>query len=449
MRVTFPSPVPLDSGCLIDIIFPSDLPITQTDLTNIRGVGLFGTSKTMTTVITTTTRTVTLSNGCDTYISPEFDAIVDFTQISNPLSTKPTDSLIVRIKDANGFAIAERTTGIQYVATFGEMSSGTMSATPTVIGSTSVSTISMFPNHKVTTAGAIKITFPSQITFSGTSCTLAGHVVISTSATCSISGQIVRITNPFTADYIPSASSTSTIQFTISSIVMPGTTAPTGTFTYETVLVSSSIDYVIDKSTYTNMITGTAGAITTASATPSSFVANALTTYTFSFQAEHEIVKDAKIIIVFPAAIILPTPATSANSCTAISGISRTLICTATSSTLTIISGYASTSQPAGSTVSFSITQVRNPVSMEPTSSFTISILTGDDYDIDKTSSGVTVTMTSVNEISSVAISPNSLVNAATTNLEISITASSTLKNGDLLRVTFPTQIMAPSGTIT
>lgn len=107
---------------------------------------------------------------------------------------------------------------------------------------------------------------------------------------------------------------------------MPGTTAPTGTYTYESVLVDSSIDYVIDKSSYTNLLTATEGTITTASVTPTSSVAYAQTTYTFSFVAVHEIVQDAKIEVLFPSEITLPTPATSANSCTSITGISSSLI---------------------------------------------------------------------------------------------------------------------------
>lgn len=63
MRLTFPSPVPLDQGCIIYITFPASLPITTTDLTSTRGVGLFGTSRTMTTSINTGTRQLTITNG--------------------------------------------------------------------------------------------------------------------------------------------------------------------------------------------------------------------------------------------------------------------------------------------------------------------------------------------------------------------------------------------------
>ena len=156
-RLTFPSPVPLDSGWLIDIQFPSDLPITTTDLTSVRGVGLFGPSKTMTTIINVSTRTVTLTDGCTTYVSPAFDAIIEFTKISNPLSTKPTDSLSILIKDKDSNSIASRATGVQYVAAYEAMSSATLSATSTVVSSTTSSSISILPAHKITTAGSLKL----------------------------------------------------------------------------------------------------------------------------------------------------------------------------------------------------------------------------------------------------------------------------------------------------
>lgn len=123
----------------------------------------------MTTSINTGTNTITIQDGCQTYVSPDFNGILEFTRISNPLSTKPTDSIIISITDSAGNSIAQRTSGTQYVATFGAMQSGTMSASPTIIGSTSAATVSLFPSNKITTAGNLKITFPSQVSFPSTS----------------------------------------------------------------------------------------------------------------------------------------------------------------------------------------------------------------------------------------------------------------------------------------
>lgn len=447
-QLTFPSPVPLDAGCIIDIQFPSDLPITTTDLTSVSGVGLFGPSRVMTTTVNVSTRTVTITDGCTSYVSPAFNAIVTFTKISNPLSIKPTDSLSILIRDSSSNSIATRSTGIQYVAAAGSMTSATLAVAATTVSGTTTANISIQPAHKITTAGALKITFPTEVTFTSTSCSLTSPVAIQPTATCSVSGQVVRIASPFSADYIPGSSST--ISFTLSSLVMPPSTAPTGSFSFESVLVSSSVDYTIDKSSYSNMVTATTGTIASATVTPSTLVAYTKATYTIKFVNAHAILQGGYIVVTFPSEVPINSPAATANSIASIGNIASTLVCAATSTTLTITSGYPLSSLAAGSEVSFSVGQIDNPIyANHPTSSFQISTFSSTGYSIDTINSGVTVTMTSVNSFKSLAIAPESLVNGAVTNLEVTVAASSPVKDGDVLIVTFPSQVKAPSGTIT
>ena len=192
MRLVFPSPVPLDAGCIFHITFPSDLALSTTNLTQIKGVGLFGPSKNLTFSINTTSRQISFTNGCSTYISPDFDATIDFTEISNPISTKPTDSISIDITDSSGNDIASISSNIQYVATFGAINTATLTANPTTISSFSSLDVTISPNNKVTTDGALKITFPSAISFPLSPCTLSNHAVLSTSATCTFSGQILE-----------------------------------------------------------------------------------------------------------------------------------------------------------------------------------------------------------------------------------------------------------------
>jgi hypothetical protein len=373
---------------------------------------------------------------------------MDFTKISNPQSTKPTSSVSIYIKDSTNNPIAEVTTGIQYIATYGSLqTTPVMTATPTVIGSTSSLTVTFKPSSKITTSSALRVTFPSEISFPGTTCALSNLSEIQASATCSVSGQILRIITPFGSDYIPSSSGN--IQFTMQNITMPGTTAPTGTFSIESIHVDSSVDYVIDKSSYSNLLVSSAGQITTASVSPDPQSAYSLAIYTISFTASHDIVQNGKIKVTFPSEISIPNPADSANNnCTAVSGIEAGYSCSATSSTLIITSGFTSAALNAGSTVSFRLGGVRNPVSLQVTSSFTIETLTSDDFNIDSINSGVTTTMTIVNQMSSVQILPESLVNSDVNNIRFKIVASSPLQKGDLIKITFPSQVSAPSGTI-
>jgi hypothetical protein len=215
------------------------------------------------------------------------------------------------------------------------------------------------------------------------------------------------------------------------------------------VLVDSSIDYVIDRSTYTNLFSAVAGSLSSVVVTPISYNAYDTTTYSFSFVNSHQIVQNGKIYIVFPSEITISSPTQSANQCTAIQNIESTFSCSATSSTLTLTGGFASAALSSGSTVQFSVGSITNPVSLELSSSFQVKTQTSADYDIDSISSGVTIKMTTVNNLTSVSLSPDSLVNQATTNIEFTIISSSPLKNGDKIIVTYPTEVIAPSGSIT
>ena len=259
----------------------------------------------------------------------------------------------------------------------------------------------------------------------------------------------MRITDPFFTDYLPTSSTTSTIRFAVSNIEMPPTTAPTSTFTYESVLVDSGIDYVIDKSSYTDLISSTAGEINFAAVTPASTLANDLTTYTFNFTNKNDIVQDGKIQVDFPPEIILPSPSTTANSCRAISGVGTSLVCEATTSSLTINSGFSTGALPRNSLVVFEIDNVRNPVSLEQSSSFTIRTLSDDNFDIDSKSTAITVTMLTNNNITFIEVTPDSLINGALTTMIFNLTSSSPLQNGDYFYVVFPSEVQAPSLPIT
>ena len=214
----------------------------------------------------------------------------------------------------------------------------------------------------------------------------------------------------------------------------PPSTAPTSSYSFESVLVSSSVDYTIDKSSYSNMVTATTGAIVSATVTPSTLVAYTKATYTITFVNTHTILQGGYIVVTFPTEVPINSPAATANSFASVSNIASSSLCSATSTTLTITAGYTSSSLSAGSTVSFSVGQIDNPIyANHPTSTFQISTFSSTGYNIDTISSGVTVTMTSVNNFNSISIAPDSLINGATTNLEITMAASSPIKDGDVI----------------
>ena len=110
--------------------------------------------------------------------------------------------------------------------------------------------------------------------------------------------------------------------------------------------------------------------------------------------------------------------------------------------------GFLISSLASGSTVSFDISGIRNAVSLEPSSTFTAKTLTSEDYDIDQITSGISVTMTTTNDLQSVSLSSTSLVHGAQNNVTFTINSPSDLVNGDKLSITFPAQMTVP-GTVT
>ena len=182
------------------------------------------------------------------------------------------------------------------------------------------------------------------------------------------------------------------------------------------------------------MVTATTGAIVSATVTPSTLVAYTKATYTITFVNTHTILQGGYIVVTFPTEVPINSPAATANSFASVSNIASSSLCSATSTTLTITAGYTSSFLSAGSTVSFSVGQIDNPIyANHPTSTFQISTFSSTGYNIDTISSGVTVTMTSVNNFNSISIAPDSLINGATTNLEITMAASSPIKDGDVI----------------
>jgi hypothetical protein len=93
-KIEFKTPVPLSIGCVIDIKFPPEIQLNSADLTNVRGLSLFGASRTLNGTISkillsllisdTQTNTFTITDGCDEYKTTDLSAISYFSTVRNP-----------------------------------------------------------------------------------------------------------------------------------------------------------------------------------------------------------------------------------------------------------------------------------------------------------------------------------------------------------------------------
>lgn len=249
---------------------------------------------------------------------------VQMTSLRNPPSVATSGSFTVALYDSSNNRYESSSTGMTVTATAGVLSEGTsptMSATSTGVLDSVDFTLSLQAATALSTGttASIVVTFPSEFTLTTGTCSLSDLIGFS-SSTCSISGQVVTISN-FASDTISAGEN---FKFTIGSnmIALPSNTATTSTFTIETQASGSKVDS-ISSLTWSQTTVGTLGLPTTATdaTVPSSSTTYTSTTYTFELYPPHVIEQNAVIEITFPTEITLP----SSTTCTALQNIETTL----------------------------------------------------------------------------------------------------------------------------
>lgn len=174
LRLQFKVPVPLNSGCIMDVTFPADFPLSGTDLTTVIGFGLFGGSRTLTGSLNVGNNTYTITDGCQSYISQDLIGILDFNSIENPFSVKTTGSIAVYVKDSTQFSIAQVTSGIVYTATTGTLTGVTLTPSTTIVATSTDITMRFLPAHRLAASiSQISITLPSDVSITDRTTTSA------------------------------------------------------------------------------------------------------------------------------------------------------------------------------------------------------------------------------------------------------------------------------------
>lgn len=442
-RLQFKIPVPLNSGCIMDITFPSDFALNGADLTTVQGFGLFGGARVLTGSLNVGNNTYTISDGCDGYVSQDIIGILDFNSIENPFSIKPTGSVSIYVKDSSQFSVAQITAGITYTASVGALTGVTLTPENTVVSTSTSITLTFLPAHAlIADETRIEITLPSDVSIAAQSnpstCSLSDLKFISPTVQCTVISNTITLIDPFSVAYTPT--STEVLGFKISGMTMPPSLKPPGAVVITT-KVGTSTFYSVDTVSASSLFVSTVGSISEYSITPASFVAYATTTYTFTFKAQNAILQNGYITVDYPSQISIPNTSTAASSCAGVSGFQTTISCTISGSKIKVSNGFQTGNLAAGTQVSFSMGNIRSPVSTQTSSSFTYTTFDSSNYQIDTRSSGITVTMTSVNDLQSAAVTLGSSVNGATTAYTFTMVASSPLINGDKIYIRVPSTI--------
>lgn len=308
-------------------------------------------------------------------------------------------------------------------------------------------------NLSATTPNNLRATFP--ITSTSISAVNSIRLSFRNTNPIQVSASYLRISSPLTMNYTyASANSTSTTaparttstdgSLLISGLAAsniaansiynlglfsmsnpPSTKKVTLTFTTET--LANGTYYLIDMSTID--ITATASTITTAA-----FVAQTTTAYsvgssTFSFIIVNALISDSYAVIQFPAEMSVISTSTCTTSFGSCSINSNTV-------TLDLNASYA-----AGTNLSVSLSQVRNPLTTLPTSTFSISTYyNSSDSLVDQMTTGLTFTAIP-NPIKEMVITPASLTVGAVTTYSFQVNFTNPVPVGTVMTISFPSAI--------
>ena len=181
-----------------------------------------------------------------------------------------------------------------------------------------------------------------------------------------------------------------------------------------------------------------------ASATAAVKVTYTAALWTFSFRPQNKVLRNGKVQIDFAGEVSIPDTALAQSTCASVSGYESGMTCVVSSNSITANDGFVTSPFEAGGVLSFSIEHVLNPVSTQPTSSFSFFTKTENNYGIDQKTSGITETMVSTGQMVSAAVAISSVVNGDVNNYVLTVSASSPLQNGNTLYIRAPDTVTAP-----
>lgn len=234
-------------------------------------------------------------------------------------------------------------------------------------------------------------------------------------------------------------------------VTNPDISGSPGTFTISTYMTESSVDYLVDTGTYTSLSI-TTGTLTSPSVTSDSYLAyNTGVSYTIGFTTQHRVVLNGIIVITFPSEIIISDSSAAVAGCQGAYGGATLAVttCTVASSSQIKFTGlYSSsaTTTSAGSIV-VKVPGIRNPRSLAPSTSLTVTTTDSAGVSIDSLSLGFSVTMTSVTSLQAVSIqNTNSVkINGAFDPYKVIVTVQTPTASGDKVVLQFPTSMTFPT----
>ncbi|CAG9317925.1 unnamed protein product [Blepharisma stoltei] len=428
-------PTPIPSGANMDVTFPSDFIVNSSITTSINP--FFGLQHTLT--YTISENLISISSGFSSYLAEKSTITFSVINVQNPSSTKPSGYIIMKIYTSSGSICLSDNSATSYsvTAVAGGLSNVKITNEVSTINADTSYIFEFYGGDPIPAGGTIKITAPSQISFTNYDAKNCKSVdvnsVLAQNAQCSVTdNQYLWVTNGF-----PNGYTSGLIKFQAENIINPMLPTSSDNFLIET-YTDATFLYKIDSDSSIS-ISATSDYLTSVTITPKSYVTGDITTYTFAIQTKNTIPSGGTILINFPSQIIA-SDLTSA--CQNFVGYDSNTICVNSESSIQVNQGFPSNFSPG--LLSFDIGLIRNPITTQSSDTFQV-YTKYNSMILDKLESGITVTMTTPHDLLSAAISITSNIIATENDYTFTIAPYNTMYNNGYLLITFPSEISLPS----
>jgi hypothetical protein len=426
--------VPATSG-KVAVTFPAGFGVATTTATSV-ALG--------TLTVAVVGQTVTVSRTAGAAVTGA--VAITLNGITNPnVTSTPTFSVFVQ--DSSGATMAGTSTAAGVPATMigGPLTAATVTPTTLVVSQTGTVNVAFTLANPLPSGATIEVTLPSTpapFTASFGAATAATALSIAGTVSTSVVGQVVTLTRTSGA----TVAAATPVTFTLTNVRNPTTTGLTGTFSIAT---RTSGGVLIDVATPA-AVTIAPGALTATDVQPASMAVGAVGTVSVSATLADPLAADGRIRVTFPGNFSFDVGGATVASSTA--AVLDGSLATQTSGQVVTLVRSGGSVVAAGSTISFTLSRVRNPLTpaltTAATGTYTVATLTSALTVVDQDTTVASDTFVA-NALVGASATPASLVAGSSGTLTVAFTTTNVIPTAGRIAIDLPTGFGTTGAAVT
>jgi hypothetical protein len=374
--------------------------------------------------------------GSDLTSSFSYINMLSSFSITTPPSSRAFDFTFTNLYINTGIYYAIDSSSVTITPLTGSLTAASLTADSYTVNDNNNYYLSFTTANPLVSGSFISVQFPTTVALTGTCSSTTTQI-----GSCSIVN-----TTFANLTLIGNLAANSVVQIKFINAVNPNQAITIASVQIKT-YYDAGLDSTVDTLTSGVTLTVTARALTNVTVSPASAVTYALGNYVFGVNLIDPIPTSGTIKVTFPSTVTL-------GSVTLASATFATTTCSIalTSSTVTLNACFPS--GLAAGAYTFTLSNIYNPPSLQPTSSFGV-LTAGTSGDVNYMNSGLTVTMTTPATSTSFALTPASTVVHAQTSYDLSFTFAVPHQIGDYLTLSidpsmvFSSLLCTPTSGIT